>query len=113
MIDALGKAKSASATIAPIGGQPIKLALSVTGLSDALAALQATPQPLAPPAGRGASRTGRAEIDKIAAPAPASARLFGLGVRLVDENASGGPHRVELLSPLQLELLAVSPAERQ
>ncbi len=112
MIDGWAR-KSASATIAPIGGQPIKLALSVTGLSDALAALQATPQPLAPPppAARPPHRPRRNR--QIAAPAPASARLFGLGVRLVDENASGGPHRVELLSPLQLELLAVSPAERQ
>ncbi len=50
-IAAIGKAQSASATVFPVGSQPVKLTLSVKGLSDALAALQpAQPAPTATPA---------------------------------------------------------------
>ena len=47
VIAAIGKAQSASATVFPAGGKPVKLGLSVKGLSDALAALQQA-QPQAP-----------------------------------------------------------------
>ena len=49
-IAGLERAKSASATIVPVGGQPLKLAFSVKGLSDALTALQGTPEPQVPQA---------------------------------------------------------------
>lgn len=47
-VAAFAKATAASATVVPIGGRPIKLALSVKGFSDALAALRTTSQTDAP-----------------------------------------------------------------
>lgn len=48
-IAAFSKATAASATVVPVGGRPIKLALSVKGFSDALAALRTTSRTDAPP----------------------------------------------------------------
>ena len=50
VISAMSKAGNASATISPVGGKPVKLTLSVKGLSDALAALQPAQTPPPPTA---------------------------------------------------------------
>ena len=107
VIAAISKAESASATVFPVGSsKPVKLALSVKGLSDALAALQPTPAPPTASGGAGAARhAGGAEnheIGPIAAP-----DLFGFAVRLVDQHPGGGSHRIELLAASQLELWPV------